>query len=73
MQWVIADSLELTSKTCHRNFEPLQRRWLPRFGNPRDIIWMGTWGTFHAQQILLAPGVTTLKYKKKSLFDEKND
>ena len=45
-QWTIANSLGFfpkdDSETCHHDFEPLCRGWLPLFNTPRDIIWMGT-------------------------------
>ena len=40
-QWAIADGLRLIPKDgpeiCHHNFDPPQRRLLPRFVNPRGI------------------------------------
>ena len=47
--WFFADGLEYIPKdgpeTCHRNFYPPRRGWLPSFGTPRSIIWKGTWRT----------------------------
>ena len=40
--------------TCHRNFE--WRGWLPRFGTPRGIIWIGTRRILHPRRILHATG-----------------
>ena len=48
------------SETCHYNFDPLRRRWLPLFGTPRGIIWMGTWRILHPRRILHAPGAISL-------------
>ena len=45
---------------CHRNFDPPQRGWLPRYGIPRDIIWMGTWWTLYPRRILHAPGAISV-------------
>ena len=61
MQWAIAGGLGLIPKdgpeTCHHNFDPLRRGWLPLFGTPRGIFWKGTWRTLHTGRILHAPGV----------------
>ena len=63
-KWAIADGLGFIPKdhpeTCHRNFDPTRRRWLPRFDTPRDIIWMGTWRTLHPRRILHAPGAISV-------------
>ena len=57
----IADDLGFIPKkvpeTCHRNFEPPRREWLPLFGTPSGIIWMGTWRILHPRRILHAPAV----------------
>ena len=33
---------------------------LPCFGNPRGIIWMGTWKTLHLRRILCVPGAISV-------------
>ena len=57
--WVIADDLGFIPKddpeTCHHNFNLSRRGWLPHFGNPRGIIWIGTWRTLHPRRILHVP------------------
>lgn len=34
MQWAIPDGL-VANLSCHHNVDPLQKRWLSRFGNPK--------------------------------------
>ena len=46
--------------TCHRNFDPPRREWLPRFGTPRGIIDMRTWWTLHPRRILHGPGAISV-------------
>ena len=41
-------------ETCHRNFDPPRRVWVPRIGTLRGIICMGTWRTLHPRRILHA-------------------
>ena len=64
MQWAIADGLGFIPKdapeTYHHNFDQPRRGWLPRFGTPRSIIWMGTWRTLHPRRILHARGVISV-------------
>ena len=62
--WAIADGLGFIpkddSEICHRNCHPPRRGWLPRFGTPRDIIWMGTWRTLHPRRILHTPSAISV-------------
>ena len=64
MHWTIADGLGLIPmdgpETCHHTFDLPRRGWLPRFGTPRGIIWMGTWRTLHTRLILHAPGAISV-------------
>ena len=57
--WDIADGRGFIPKddpeTCYRNFDPPRRGWLPNFGTPTGIIWVGTWRTLLPRQILHAP------------------
>ena len=48
------------SETCHHNFDPPRRGWLPCFGIPIGIIWIGTWKTLHTRPILHAPGAISV-------------
>ena len=64
MQWAVADGLGLIPKdgpeTCHHNFDLPRWGWLPHFGTPRGIIWMGTWRTLYPRLILQAPGTISV-------------
>ena len=64
-KWAIADGLGFIPmdgpETCHRIFDPQRREWLPRFGIPRSILWMGTWRALHPRLILHARGAISVQ------------